>query len=140
MKILNENHADTNTDNLSFDYEEPTELNTINNQITADEIKKCAQNLSNGKAKGLDNILNEHIKSTLHLMLPIYTRLFNLIFDTGIIPNAWTEGSIIPIYKKKGSNDNPENYQPITLLSCLGKLLSAILNTRLQFSQQYMTL
>ena len=40
MKKLNENHADTNTDNLSFDYEEPPELNTINNQITADEIKK----------------------------------------------------------------------------------------------------
>ena len=42
--------------------------------------------LKNNKAAGNDSIINEYIKSTAHIMLPIYTNLFNLIFDTGIIP------------------------------------------------------
>ena len=38
---------------------------------------------------------------------------------------------IKPIYKNKGDTLNPENYRPITLLSCLGKLFTAVLNERL---------
>ena len=76
-------------------------------------------------------LLNEHIKSTLHIMLPTYVKLFNLVFDKAIVPESWLLGDIIPIYKKKGDVQNPENYRPITLLSCLGKLFTSIINTRL---------
>ena len=63
--------------------------------------------------------------------MPLYSKLFNIIFDTGILPDAWLEGKIRPIYKNKGSQLDPENYRPITILSCLGKLFTAILNNRL---------
>ena len=36
-----------------------------------------------------------------------------------------------PIYKRTGSPDEPENYRPITILSCFGKLFTAIINQRL---------
>ena len=87
--------------------------------------------MKNNKSPGVDNILNEHIKSTIQIMLPIYTKLFNIIFDTGIVPESWSLGNILPIYKNKGDNKLPENYRPITLLSCFGKLFTAILNVRL---------
>jgi 23S rRNA maturation mini-RNase III len=32
---------------------------------------------------------------------------------------------------KKGEKNKPENYRPITLLSCMGKLFASILNERL---------
>lgn len=104
----------------------------LNSSISTDEIKQNALKLLNDKACGLDLVMNEHIKSTLHIMLPVYHKLFNIVFDTGIIPTAWTKGCIIPIYKKKGNELDPENYRPITLLSCLGKLFTAIINARLQ--------
>ena len=66
-------------------------------------------------------------------MVPIYIKLFNIVFDSGIIPESWTCGVIKPIYKKKGSPEDPSNYRPITLLSCIGKLFTAIINNRLNY-------
>jgi hypothetical protein len=57
--------------------------------------------------------------------------LFNVIFDSGIVPETWTIGIIHPIYKKKGDATNPENYRTITLLSCLGKLFTSVINNRI---------
>ncbi len=64
-------------------------------------------------------------------MLPVYHKLFNKILDSGVIPSTWSVGHIIPIYKNKGDTTCPENYRGITLLSCLGKLFTSILNNRL---------
>lgn len=64
--------------------------------------------------------------------LPLYENLFNIIFDTGIVPEEWLIGIIRPIYKNKGDPSNPENYRPITLLSCLGKVFTNILGTRIE--------
>ena len=64
-------------------------------------------------------------------MLPLYTSIFNLILETGILPEDWLEEIIKPIYKKKGDPLKPENYRPITILSCFGRLFTAVLNLRL---------
>ena len=64
-------------------------------------------------------------------MCPIYLKLFNLIFDTAIVPESWSERNILPIYKNKGNVNSAENYSPITLPSCFSKLFTTILNTRL---------
>lgn len=135
---LNTTINDDEENNQYFDTQDTADTEQLNSAITLQEIKINALKLVNGKSSGLDSVLNEHIKSTLHLMLPIYHKLFNIVFDTGIIPSAWTEGCVIPIYKNKGSNSNPENYRPITLLSCMGKLFTSIINSRLQdFANDY---
>ena len=77
---------------------------------------------------GIDNIKNEQIKASCHLMIPVYIKLFNLIFEHGLVPESWSVGTIKPIYKNKGDPKMPENYRPITILSCLGKLFTAIIN------------
>lgn len=51
--------------------------------------------------------------------------------DTGFIPDACLGGIIRPIYKRSGIANEPENYRPITILSCFGKLFTSILNHRL---------
>lgn len=61
--------------------------------------------------------------------MPTYTAFFNFILDTGLIPEAWLEGIICPIYKGNGDPLEPSNYRPITILSCFGKLF--VLNMKL---------
>ncbi|MCW4346970.1 MAG: reverse transcriptase domain-containing protein [Candidatus Thiodiazotropha endolucinida] len=140
-----ENEDDGDTDindflqNCNFDNEFQTILeNEINQKISANEISTAIKSLRNNKSPGIDNIVNEHLKTTVNIMLPIYVKLFNIIFDTGIIPECWTLGTIKPIYKDKGNIREPGNYRPITLLSCFGKVFTAIINNRLnKFSDKH---
>ncbi|ESO87462.1 hypothetical protein LOTGIDRAFT_78850, partial [Lottia gigantea] len=99
--------------------------------ITENEILKCIENLKNNKAYGSDQILNEYIKTTKSVMLPVYVLLFNLILDSGIVPTEWVNGMICPIYKNKGSKADADSYSGITILSCLCKLFTSVLNARL---------
>ena len=110
----------------------------INGRITLNEILENVKKLKTNKSCGIDSVLNEHIKSTIHIMGPLYERLFNLILDCGVIPEVWTIGLIKPIYKQKGDASKPENYRPITLLSCLGKLFTGIISNRLYtYAEKY---
>ena len=105
----------------------------LNSEITENEILKCIRSLKDGtsKATGNDQVINEYIKVTSHLFMPIYLKLFSNILNTGFIPDGWLKGIVKPIFKNKGDRLKPENYRPITILSCIGKLFTCVLNTRL---------
>ena len=103
----------------------------LNRPITASEIFKCIHQLRNNKACGEDLILNEFLKSTCHIFVDIYVKLFNIILDTGIVPQDWLKGMIVPIYKGKGDKKMADNYRGITILSCFGKLFTSVINHRL---------
>ena len=109
----------------------------INFSITQEEILCCIKKLKNNKACGEGYVVNEYIKSTSDLFLPTYEKIFNAIFNSGVMPDIWLVGNIKPIYKNKGNPLDPKNFRPITILSCLGKLFTAILNERLcRFSEE----
>ena len=61
----------------------------------------------------------------------VYVDLFNRVLNSGNIPEAWTISIITPIYKNKGDKGDFDNYRGITILSCLGKLFTSIINARL---------
>ena len=63
-------------------------------------------------------------------MTIIMVKLFNVIFDSGLFPDTWTKGIIIPIHKH-GPKDNPENYRGITLLPIFSKIYISVINKRI---------
>ena len=56
--------------------------------------------------------------------------MINNIFKIGYFPAQWSEGLLVPLHKK-GSINDVNNYRGITLLSCVGKLFTRVLNNRL---------
>ena len=98
--------------------------------IYVEEVTTAIKNLKCRKAPGHDNILNELLKYGSNTLAPFITKLFNIILESGKYPQEWNIGFIVPIFKK-GDRADPNNYRGITLLSCLSKLFTSILNTRL---------
>jgi len=86
--------------------------------------------LNNNKAAGYDQFVNEYLKVSNQRLLSIYCNIFNIVFNSGVIPESWSIGIIQPIYKNKEDPMGPDNYKAITLVSCLGKLFTAIINNR----------
>ena len=43
-------------------------------------------------------VRNEFITSTSDVFLSLYVDLFNLILKSGIIPDTWLAGNIVPVY------------------------------------------
>lgn len=106
--------------------------------FTYGEVKDTIKDLKPNKAHGLDLIINDFFLNAPERLLHVCIKLFNLILETGIIPSAWTIGTIRPIYKNKGDTNDPNNYRGITILSCFGKLFTAILDRRLgSFIEKY---
>jgi ferritin-like protein len=87
-------------------------------QITADEISKSVKDLKIEKTCYDDNIINEYIKSSAHLLIPIYFKSFICI----LVPGTWLSGNSIPIFKNKGKSSDPKYFRLISILSCLRKL------------------
>lgn len=97
--INNIEHDDSDTQFENVNNDLDSEI--LNRGITQDEILSCIQKLKNGKCPGLDNIMNEYIKISAPLLISVYVKLFNIIFDSGCIPESWLIGVIKPIYKKQ---------------------------------------
>lgn len=89
--------------------DEINNLNTsLNEKISQSEIIYCIKKLSNDKVRGDDLIRNKFIKSTTDMFVSLYANFFNLIFDSGLIPDTWLTGNIPPFYKNKGSPMDPK--------------------------------
>ncbi len=125
---LTENSNNQKDDNDSSTIQDDRPFNV---PFTIDEIERQTINLKNGKASGIDAIINEFIKHSPSQMISLLTKYFNLILVSSIIPSDWSLGIIIHIYKNKGNVNDPDNYRVITLLSCIGKFFTMVLNNRL---------
>ena len=98
--------------------------------ITKDELSKASCILKPNKASGFDLLSNEMILCLIEAQPNPLLKLFNSIFDSNAKINQWSLAVINPIFKS-GSKSEPNNYRGISLLPCLGKLFTAILNQRL---------
>jgi exonuclease III len=136
FKTLNQHHQTHPTDHL---YAE--ELSTMEKQNTANnpaissptnfkEIKQILSSFKNNKAAGPDKISNELLKYGTNVLLSPITKLFNRILETEIVPNQWSHGYIVPI-QKSGSKPTVENQRGLTILCCLGKAFTKLVNNRI---------
>lgn len=80
---------------------------------------------------GPDNICYAMIKNLSETAKNKIVHVFNVIFESDEYPNKWKESLIIPIAKPGKTRENPDNYRPIALTSCLGKIFEKIINKRL---------
>ena len=67
-------------------------------------------------------IHNKLLIATIDIIKEPLTILFNRCLSEGIFPSIWKIAHVTPL-RKKGPENLCNNYRPIWLLSCVGKIL-----------------
>ena len=103
----------------------------FNTPITSKELYDAINKCKINSASGEDNIHYAMIKNLSEHGLKFILAFFNIIFLKGFYPNSWRTAKVIPILKPESDPKDPNSYRPISLISCLSKLLEGIINKRL---------
>ena len=98
--------------------------------VIPDEIVKIIHSFPNNKAPGSDSISSKIVKEICDSIVLPLMYLFNLSFQTGIVPDLLKIAKVVPVYKK-GEKCLPGNYRPISLLSIFDKILEKLMYRRL---------
>ena len=102
----------------------------VNEPISYHEIEKSVKKLKDKKSVGFDSIPNPVLKHP-DVILAMWS-MFTAFFEFGVIPSIWLKSVVNPIPKgAKKDPYTPLNYRGISLLSCVYKVYTSILNTRI---------
>jgi hypothetical protein len=95
--------------------------------MSSKEIKNKLRSMSNS-APGKDRVEYRHLKM-VDPECKVLGLIFNKCLEENKVPLSWKQSTTILIYKK-GSSDDPSNFRPIALMSCIYKLFTSILSSR----------
>ena len=97
------------------------------------ELEAAIRKLKTKKAPGPDGVSNDMLKHLGPIAKKTLLQIFNCSWQAGIVPEIWKKATIVPILKKGKAKTSPGNYRPISLLSCVGKLMERIVTCRLSW-------
>ena len=104
----------------------------FSNEIVFDpnEVFIILSKLEGKTCSGPDKIPQKMLKSlAFELSYPL-TRLFNLSYATGTVPQIWKDAIVVPVHKK-GSKCVVGNYRPISLTSELVKVMEIKIRSKM---------
>lgn len=105
-------------------------------EITLSEIERAVRRTAPNKAPGIDGITSGILRQTLDIILPSLHKLFNACLQLGYCPQHFKDAITVVLRKQgkeKGDYAHPKAYRPIALLNTLGKILEAIVASRLAY-------
>ena len=129
--LFNQYFADQFSDpslyNIPIDYSQDHKF-SIN--FNTDKIGSLLKNLDSNKAQGPDEIHGKILKKCFYSLNKPLVILFQLSYNTGIIPDEWKQANVVPVHKK-GSKACVENYRPISLTSIIMKTYERVIREKL---------
>ena len=100
-----------------------------NDPITRQELDAVLQDLKDS-APGPDEVHNKMLKNLPEEGKVFLLEFLNKVFQEGDFPDDWRLAHVIPLLKDGKDPLDPESYRPISLTSCICKLIERILAKR----------
>ena len=109
--------------------------NKINNTffispVVEAEVSRELTKLNPKKASGPDNITTKITTSCASQLSAPLTRIYNRGINEACFPGVWKLAKVVALCKKK-SHFLPENYRPISLLTCFGKNFEKLISKQM---------
>ncbi|UYV83715.1 hypothetical protein LAZ67_23002289 [Cordylochernes scorpioides] len=129
-----------NKNNLDrhFGNEEPedeislTTCGLVDPPFSENEVKLTAFKFGKRKSSGPEGIDNTVLKALVRMHPSLLSRLFNKCLDIGTFPEAWKVARVVLLERSGRKGNSPNDYRPLSLLVCLGKVLDSLLAQRLK--------
>ena len=100
--------------------------------FTKNELQNSLSLLKN-TSPGADRVHNMFLKNMPENIKEYTLRLFNHSWLSESVPNNWLESLLIPICKPHKDSSEIKSYRPISLLSCISKLMERMVAHRLEW-------
>ena len=103
--------------------------------VKQNDILKMLEKFDTNKAAGIDGLSGLFIKDGSKILAKPITSLMNLSISLSSVPDSCKIAKLKPLFKK-GSNLDPKNYIPISLLPLISKVLEKVI---LEQTQTFLT-
>ena len=121
------NHSNLNDQGQNLPSLEHVPVNLTELVISETDVLDQLKALDPTKSTGPDGISPKLLKVAADIIAPSLTTLFNLSLNQGRFPQFWKNANVLPLHKK-GSMDDLNNYRPVSLLSCVGKIFEKVVH------------
>ena len=101
-----------------------------NFEISHIDVRNLLKNINSNKAPGPDGIHGKILKNCAVSIAYPLSIIFNISYNTGLIPNEWKLAHIVPVHKK-GTKASVENYRPISLTCLTMKIFEKLIRNRI---------
>lgn len=102
----------------------------MDRDISETEVRAAIAKLRTNSAPGPDGVTNKALRNLDDKSIASLTRYMNECWRSGTIPRSWKHAKVVLI-PKPNKPLSLEHLHPISLTSCLGKLMEHIIHTRL---------
>lgn len=93
--------------------------------VTEQDTIDILSNLNVNKANGPDEISHRMLKETRNTICVPLTIIFKRSLQETVYPVSWKDSHVMPLFKK-GDKNTVSNYRPISLISCVGKVMERV--------------
>ena len=95
------------------------------------EIKLEILSMPNNKSHGFYSCPTHILKCASDIIKDILADIFNKSVELGIYPSKLKMAKVIPVFKNDDDTD-PNNYRPISLLSCFNRIFEKLMYKRMK--------
>jgi hypothetical protein len=105
-------------------------LSFTDSPVTGSEVLDAISELLPKKSEDFNGVSMFFIKRFKNYLFNPLRHIINRSLETGYVPQQFKNAKVIPLFKA-GDRSLPDNYRPISLLSCFSKILEKVVGRRL---------
>ncbi len=118
-------HSDIDETNAQIPDDDDFPQGLENIIASEEEVYDLIKCIDPSKSTGPDGVSPRLLLEAGLGIVPSLTKLINLSLSSAKVPNSWKIANVIPLFKK-GEKSDTNNYRPVSLLSCVSKILERI--------------
>ena len=112
-----------------IDFSTAEEL-AYNQPFSIEELSSAISGLRS-VSEGPDDMHNDMLRHLPSAAAHVLLTIFNRLWERAEFPGAWREAIVVPLLKPGKNGTDPVHYRPISLTSCLCKLMERLVHLRL---------